>query len=147
MKKFILFNLILLCSLYVQGQSQLLEQYRAMALDYSHDLHAAEKNIAASMEVERSARADLKPKLSADANFQYTGNPMELNIDLPSMSAPLTFQGRDLKYGASLTLLQPEDNCSSPSVWHATANHLPTDKLMCFVLLFVIRQIFNIGIP
>ena len=107
MKKFILFNLILLCSLYVQGQSQLLEQYRAMALDYSHDLHAAEKNIAASMEVERSARADLKPKLSADANFQYTGNPMELNIDLPSMSAPLTFQGRDLKYGASLTLLQP----------------------------------------
>ena len=29
-----------------------------MALDYNHDLKAAEKNIAASMEVEKSARAD-----------------------------------------------------------------------------------------
>ena len=45
-------------------QSTLLEKYRTMALDYNHDLKAAEKNIAASMEVEKSARADLKPKLS-----------------------------------------------------------------------------------
>ena len=45
-------------------QSPLLEKYRTMALDYNHDLKAAEKNIAASMEVEKSARADLKPKLS-----------------------------------------------------------------------------------
>ena len=40
-------------------QSPLLEKYRAMALDYNHDLKAAEKNIAASMEVEKSVRADL----------------------------------------------------------------------------------------
>ena len=33
-------------------QSPLLEKYRTMALDYNHDLKAAEKNIAASMEVE-----------------------------------------------------------------------------------------------
>ncbi len=31
-------------------------------IDYNHDLKAAEKNIAASMEVEKSARADLKPE-------------------------------------------------------------------------------------
>ena len=31
-------------------QSPLLEKYRTMALDYNHDLKAAEKNIAASME-------------------------------------------------------------------------------------------------
>ena len=66
-------------------QSTLLEKYRTMALDYNHDLKAAEKNIAASMEVEKSARADLKPKLSGAASFQYTGNPMELTLDIPSI--------------------------------------------------------------
>ena len=50
-------------------QSTLLEKYRTMALDYNHDLKAAEKNIAASMEVEKSARADLKPKLSGAAGL------------------------------------------------------------------------------
>lgn len=64
-------------------QSPLLEKYRTMALDYNHDLKAAEKNIAASMEVEKSARADLKPKLSGTANFQYTENPLELTLDVP----------------------------------------------------------------
>ena len=59
-----------------------------MALDYSHDLHAAEKNIAASMEVERSARADLKPKLSADANFQYTGTQYRLAFHVGSPHLP-----------------------------------------------------------
>lgn len=107
MRKLVVITVTLLGTLPGWGQTPLLEQYRDMALDYSHDLRAAEKNIAASIEVERSARADLKPKLSAEANFQYTGNPMELNLELPSMSTPLTFQGRDLKYGASLSLLQP----------------------------------------
>ena len=66
-------------------QSPLLEKYRTMALDYNHDLKAAEKNIAASVEVEKSARADLKPKLSGAANFQYTENPLELTLDVPSL--------------------------------------------------------------
>ena len=88
-------------------QSSLLEKYRNMALEYNHDLKAAEKNISVSMELEKSARADLKPKLSGDANFQYTGNPLEINLNLPGMDNPLQIQGRDTKYGASLTLLQP----------------------------------------
>lgn len=90
-----------------QAQSSLLEKYRYMSLEYNQNIKAAEKNISASMELERSARADLKPKLSAGANFQYTGNPMELTLDLPSMGQPLTFQGKDLRYGASVSLVQP----------------------------------------
>lgn len=88
-------------------QSTLLEKYRTMALDYNHDLKAAEKNIAASMEVEKSARADLKPKLSGAASFQYTGNPMELTLDIPSIGLSKTVEGKNLNYGGSLSNLQP----------------------------------------
>ena len=88
-------------------QSTLLEKYRTMALDYNHDLKAAEKNIAASMEVEKSARADLKPKLSGAASFQYTGNPMELTLDIPSIGLSKTVDGKNLNYGGSLSILQP----------------------------------------
>lgn len=78
-----------------------------MAVEYKHDLKAADKHISASIELEKAARKDLRPKLSGDANFQYTGNPIQLTLDLPSMQNPLTFEGKDMKYGASLTLLQP----------------------------------------
>ena len=88
-------------------QSPLLEKYRTMALDYNHDLKAAEKNIAASVEVEKSARADLKPKLSGAASFQYTGNPMELTLDIPSIGLSKTVEGKNLNYGGSLSILQP----------------------------------------
>ena len=88
-------------------QSTLLEKYRTMALDYNHDLKAAEKNIAASMEVEKSARADMKPKLSGAASFQYTGNPMELTLDIPSIGLSKTVEGKNLNYGGSLSILQP----------------------------------------
>ena len=88
-------------------QSTLLEKYRTMALDYNHDLKAAEKNIAASMEVEKSARADLKPKLSGAASFQYTGNPMELTLDIPSIGLSKQVEGKNSKSGGSLSILQP----------------------------------------
>lgn len=88
-------------------QSDLLEKYRSMAVEYNHDLKAADKNISASIELEKAAQKDLKPKLSGNANFQYTARPIQLTLDLPSMQNPLTFEGKDMKYGASLTLLQP----------------------------------------
>lgn len=104
----LLFCCLLIFPLGVDAQqSPLLEKYRAMAQDYNHDLKAAEKNIAVSMEVEKSARADLKPKLSGAANFQYTGNPMELALDIPSMGLTKTIEGKQLNYGGSLTMLQP----------------------------------------
>lgn len=88
-------------------QSEYLQKYRTMALEYNYDLKAMAKNIAASMELEKMARADMKPKLSGGADFQYTGNPMELTLNIPALGAPQTFQGKDMKYGASVSLLQP----------------------------------------
>lgn len=108
MKKMILFVLFFVSaeSLFSQSVS-LLEKYRVMALNYNHDLKAAEKNIAVSMELEKSAKADLKPKLGAGGHFQYTGNPAELNLNLPSAGKTVKFEGADMQYGASLSLSQP----------------------------------------
>ncbi|MGN1228097.1 MAG: TolC family protein, partial [Prevotella sp.] len=78
-----------------------------MAVAYSNDLKAVEKVVEASMELVNAAGKDLYPKLSGDASFQYTGNPLQLTLDLPSMASPMTFTGKDLKYGVGLTLLQP----------------------------------------
>ena len=65
-------------SSYGQSDTSLLLKYRTMALDYSHDLKAAEKNISASIELLKSAKDDLKPKLDAGGTYQYCGNPMEI---------------------------------------------------------------------
>lgn len=85
----------------------LLEKYRSMAVAYSHELKAADRNIAASLKLEKAAQKDIYPKLTGEANFQYVGNPYQLTLNLPSMSSPVTFVGKDLKYGASLSLVQP----------------------------------------
>lgn len=57
MKKIILLLLSLccICSVFAQTDS-LLKKYRNMALEYNHDLKAAEKNIRASIELEKNAR-------------------------------------------------------------------------------------------
>lgn len=99
----------LLCvpSVAVAQQTPLLEKYRSMAVEYNHDLKAADKNIAASIELEKVAQKELYPRLAGEANFQYTGNPLQLTLDLPPMSSPVTFKGKNMKYGASVSLLQP----------------------------------------
>lgn len=107
MKKiFIVFLLYSSFTLSAQ-QSALLEKYRSMALGYNHDLKAAERNISASIELENMARADMKPSLTGGANFNYTGNPLELTLDMPGLDNPVSFQGKNLKYSASVTLHQP----------------------------------------
>ena len=81
---------------------------------------AADKHILQVSNLEKAAQKDYVPKLSGDANFQYTGNPIRLTLNLPSMQNPLTFEGKDMKYGASLTLLQPvytAVGCWKPSEW------------------------------
>lgn len=95
------------CSSFCFAQQPLLEKYRGMALDYNHDLKAAERSISVSMELEKSARADRKPKVAAGANFQYTGNPMELTFNAPFLANPMSFEGQNMQYGASVSLLQP----------------------------------------
>lgn len=101
-------GLCCMISLQVSAQeSDYLRIYRSKVLDYNQDLKAAGHQTAMRQEMVKSAQADFKPKLSAGGNFNYTGNPLELTLDLPSIGTPLTFQGKDLKYGASLTLAQP----------------------------------------
>ena len=108
MKKIIIFSCLLASVLPVFAQqSSLLEKYRVMALEYNHDLKAAEKSISMSLELEKSARADLKPKLGAGGNFQYTGNPMKLSLDVPPVGRSLSFEGKDMQYGLSMSLSQP----------------------------------------
>lgn len=108
MKKIIILACILAGTFTVSAQqSDLLGKYRNMALEYNHDLKAAEKNISVSLELEKSARADLKPKVEMGGNFQYTGNPMELSVDVPALGCTLGFEGRNMKYGLSMSLVQP----------------------------------------
>ncbi|MEG2150312.1 MAG: TolC family protein [Bacteroidaceae bacterium] len=108
MKKILLF--LFVCSFFLGAKSQesdLLHKYRRMSLDHNYDLKAAQKSILSSMELEQSARADQKAKLSADGSFNYVGNPTKLSIELPTLSSPLDFEGRNIQYGASVSLLQP----------------------------------------
>lgn len=99
--------LSLLAGTSIAQQSQSLSHYRSQVLQYNPEVRAAEKNIRLNQELETSARADYKPKLSATADFSYTGNPMELTRRLPTLSQPLHFQGSRYRYGAALTLEQP----------------------------------------
>lgn len=87
-------------------EDSLLVRYRRMALADDDDLKAATKRIEASVELERAARAERIPTLSAGGDFRYTGNPLEYSTELPG-GGPLTFEGRNWKYGASATLSQP----------------------------------------
>ena len=131
-------------------QSDLLEKYRSMAVEYNHDLKAADKHISASIELEKAARKDLRPKLSGDANFQYTGNPIQLTLDLPSMQNPLTFEGKDMKYGASLTLLQRSIQagvCWKPSGWQNINIVWQHIRRNTFVPPCATKPICNTGIP
>lgn len=88
-------------------ESPLQQEYRQKVLQYNQDMKSAEYNIEAHRQMENTAKADFKPKLSAGGTFNYTGNPMELSLDLPSFGAPLSFSGRNMSYGASATLMQP----------------------------------------
>jgi outer membrane protein TolC len=87
-------------------ESELLKKYRAMALSYNQDVKAADKGVAYYKEMESSAKADMLPKVAANATARYTGNPMELSITLPSLGA-LSFEGKHESYGASLSMVQP----------------------------------------
>lgn len=109
MKKILISLCSVVCVMTAAAQptaDSLLVRYRTMALAYNDDLKAAAKNIEASIELQRAAHADRIPTLSAGGEFQYAGNPMELSAMLPGVGA-LTFEGQNMKYGLSATLLQP----------------------------------------
>ncbi len=109
MQKIILTATLLVTTLVAQAQVQdtLPAHYRRMALEYNHDLKAAEKSISASIELQKSARADRLPQLGGNANFQYKGNPTSLTLNIPSLGEPLSFEGQNMNYGAAVSLMQP----------------------------------------
>ncbi len=92
---------------YSQSDDILLNKYRKMALEYNHDLKSAKKNIAASLELVKSAKDDMKPSLEGNANFTYIGKPMELSINIPSIEQAISFKGQPLEYGVGLSIYQP----------------------------------------
>lgn len=103
---------ILLCLLCVSSQlyaqnSTFLQQYCSKVKEYNQDIKAAHYAVAAQQEKEKSAKANFLPSLSGNANVGYTGNPLELSVDIPGVNESLEFHGRNTKYGASLTLAQP----------------------------------------
>lgn len=108
MKQYMIIGLLVTGVSTIHAQENgLLEQYRKQVIEYNQDIKAANHSAAMYMEMKKSAKADFFPKLSADANFNHTGNPLELTRQLPGMEAPVSIQGKDTKYGASLTLAQP----------------------------------------
>lgn len=85
--------------------SNLLKKYRNMTLEYNQDVKSAERNIELSRELEKSAKADYLAKLSANADFNYTENPMELSVNINGL--PLGFKGENISYGTSVAIVQP----------------------------------------
>lgn len=88
------------------SQDSLLTRYRQMAIGYNDDLKAAERNIQASIALEKAALTDRLPVISAGGDFKFTGNPMELSMDIKGVG-PVEIKGGHFNYGISATLLQP----------------------------------------
>lgn len=109
-KRIILYLCGVCCVLSVRAQQpeadSLLLRYRQMALEYNDNLKAAAKNISASIEMEKAARSGYLPKVSASADYQYTGNPYEISAEIPDFG-PVHLQGKDQRYSATATLTQP----------------------------------------
>lgn len=79
MKKIVLYiGLILALPSEAQEDSFYQLQYREKVLHYNQDIKAADYQVSMRTEMTQSARANFLPKLSADADFKYTGNPLQL---------------------------------------------------------------------
>ena len=92
---------IILCLMCVSAQAQaqhnkLLQEYRTKVKAYNQDIKAAGYAASIQQEKEKSAKADFLPSLSGNANFNYTGNPAEISVAIPSLNEPVSFQGRYL---------------------------------------------------
>lgn len=88
-------------------ESNLLLQYRAQVLEYNQDIKSARNAEHRQDELRQAAKADYLPKFSADGNYSYTGNPLELNIQPTESAQPIQFKGNHNRYGASVSMQQP----------------------------------------
>lgn len=84
-----------------------LAAYRSLVRDYSHELKSSGYSREMYAELTDRAEAEFYPSLQGGGSFQYTGNPLSLNKEIPGLSQPLTFTGQHEKYGVNLSLSQP----------------------------------------
>lgn len=87
-------------------ESDFLKSYRKQVVEYNQDVKSAGYAVLIREEQEKSAKADFLPALSADGTFNFTGNPTELSLSIPNLGTA-KLEGKNMKYGASLTLAQP----------------------------------------
>lgn len=83
-----------------------LAAYRSLVRDYSHELKSSGYSREMYAELTDRAEAEFYPSLQGGGSFQYTGNPLSLNKEIPGLSQPLTFTGQHEKYGVNLSLSQ-----------------------------------------
>lgn len=82
------------------------QAYRNRVVDYNPDIQAAKQNLGMQSEFKKVAKSDFMPKLMGGANFNYTGNPYELTVNMPESSRNLGFKGKNVQYGVGLSLEQ-----------------------------------------
>jgi len=104
---YILLSLAIFTNKGYAQENELLSKYRKMAVSYNQDMKAAKMNELSAEENVKSAKTDFMPKISADASYSYTGNPMELNIVLPGTTTPFGFKGDNEAYKGAISLAQP----------------------------------------
>lgn len=104
---YILLSLAIFTNKGYAQENELLSKYRKMAVSYNQDMKAAKMNELSAEENVKSAKTDFMPKVSANASYSYTGNPMELNILLPGSTTPFGFKGDNEAYKGAISLAQP----------------------------------------
>lgn len=107
MTRYIILFVLAAQTLFVGAQSTVSEKYRNQVLEYNQDLKAAERNIQASIELQKAAKGDMLPHISAGASYKYTVNPLEISTEIPNLGM-LNVGGNNYhNYGVTATAVQP----------------------------------------
>lgn len=94
-------------ALFASAQTTVSKQYRNQVLEYNQDLKAAERNIQSSIELQKAAKGDMLPQISAGASYKYTVNPLEVSTEIPNLGM-LNVGGNNYhNYGVTATAVQP----------------------------------------
>lgn len=89
------------------AQESDIAKYRELVYRYSHDIKKSHLEMMSAGESVKTAKADFLPKVSANADVNYTGHPAELTLDLPSPVGTVNFSGNHFRYGISGSVYQP----------------------------------------
>ena len=107
MTRYITLFIFAVHALFAVAQSTVSEQYRNQVLEYNQDLKAAERNIQSSIELQKAAKGDMLPHISAGASYKYTVSPLEVSTEIPNLGM-LNVGGNNYhNYGITATAVQP----------------------------------------